>query len=129
MLQTAFRRRLFAGAGKAARHVPWRWDHSLRVSVCCFLESPRSWPSIHAKACAAGHKEALGVGVLRAPGATQDGSSIPWLVISGSGAWWSHEIREDGGSHGGEGDGDRKGQRPQGARVVTCPLWDLGLRL
>lgn len=125
MLQTAFRKEAVCfGAGKAARHVHGGGTTASGEPICCFLESPAPGrPSMPRPALLGAQGEALGVGVLRAPGATQDGAQHP---LAGDfrkrSVRWSHEIREDGGSHGGEGDGDRKGGRdPRGAGWSRVP--------
>lgn len=99
MLQTAFRKEAVCfGAGKAARRVHGGGTTAPGEPICCFLESPAPGrPSMPRPALLGAQGEALGVGVLRAPRATQDGAQHP---LAGDfrkrSVRWSHEIREDG---------------------------------
>ena len=101
----------------------WRWDHAPGEPICCFLESPTPGrPSMPRPALLGAQGEVLGVGVLRTPGATQVGAQRPRLDLRKWSMRWSREVRKDGGSHGGEGDGDRKGGRdPRGAGWSRVP--------
>ena len=96
MLQTAFRKEAVCfGAGKAARPVHGGGTTVPGEPICCFLDSPPpGHPSRPRPALLGTWGEVLGVGVLRAPGATQTGVQRPpagdfrkWSVR------WSCDVR------------------------------------
>lgn len=79
MLQTAFRKEAVCfGAGKAARRVHGGGTTVPGEPICYFLDSPPPGrPSRPRPALLGMWGEVLGVGVLRAPGATQAGAQHP----------------------------------------------------